>query len=340
MTKSAPAEATHDSPIGNGQDGKWRRWAHRLGMGFMLLGLLFIALVLVEQLPNLAEHDWPDGALAGVLLAVVVTRLGYLPASMGFFLTLRDLGERCTWGQLVSINLVSQAGKYLPGNVGHLLGRAALAKGFGLSVRRVGFASGYELLWLLSSGGLFVLLSLGGSLLTRLDMEGISEDATWGLVLAAVALILLGSRLLSWVLNRWRPPAVRWILGDETYAPPTWGTTLVAMLGQMSGQWLQGAALWILAEALLGDAGSLLLLAGFHTAARLVGFLTPGAPGGLGVKEGVLVALLIPGYGEVGAVLLATVLRLVHIAGDFLAFFIGVLVLRFRYGMSWRSGSE
>jgi len=57
-----------------------------------------------------------------------------------------------------------------------------------------------------------------------------------------------------------------------------------------------------------------------YTAAWIIGYVSPGAPGGIGVREAALVALLGPSLGEGTAVSVACGLRCVTILGDLLLF--------------------
>ena len=63
-----------------------------------------------------------------------------------------------------------------------------------------------------------------------------------------------------------------------------------------------------------------------YALAWLVGTLTPGAPAGAGVREGMLVVLLSPTMGEGGAGALAIMLRLVTTIGELLAWGVGMLI--------------
>ena len=56
------------------------------------------------------------------------------------------------------------------------------------------------------------------------------------------------------------------------------------------------------------------------TLAWMLGFVTPGAPAGLGVREAVLLGLLGPVLGEPAALLLSLQLRLATLGGDLLLF--------------------
>jgi len=60
----------------------------------------------------------------------------------------------------------------------------------------------------------------------------------------------------------------------------------------------------------------------------VAGYIIPGAPGGLGVREAILVAALGPVYGEGTAVALAIIYRVCSITADGLAFLIGLILRR------------
>ena len=88
---------------------------------------------------------------------------------------------------------------------------------------------------------------------------------------------------------------------------------------------LAGAALDLLARGVFGEATSqFALLSGIFAIAWVAGFITPGAPGGLGVREAILVTVLTPLYGGGTAVALTIVLRICTFAADGLGFLAGL----------------
>jgi len=56
----------------------------------------------------------------------------------------------------------------------------------------------------------------------------------------------------------------------------------------------------------------------------LVGFVVPGAPGGIGVREAVFIILLAPLVGEANALTYSIAVRLVTIGGDILFYLAGL----------------
>ena len=88
-----------------------------------------------------------------------------------------------------------------------------------------------------------------------------------------------------------------------------------------------GLTLELLAHNLFDTGGSeILLLTGIYAVAWVLGFVMPGAPGGLGVREVVLLAALDPLYGSATAVGLAVALRLVTTLGDGVSFLAGFAI--------------
>jgi uncharacterized membrane protein YbhN (UPF0104 family) len=92
---------------------------------------------------------------------------------------------------------------------------------------------------------------------------------------------------------------------------------------------LVGGSFWMTARALLHvSAGDLAFYVGAYAAAWIVGFVAIVAPGGIGVREAVLIAMLRSKIGSADALVLAAVSRGVFTAADLSAAAIGLLSLR------------
>ncbi|MFC4892658.1 hypothetical protein ACFPDQ_06305 [Pseudofrancisella aestuarii] len=73
---------------------------------------------------------------------------------------------------------------------------------------------------------------------------------------------------------------------------------------------------------------SYLLITAIYSLSWLVGFVTPGAPGGIGVREGVFIVLSNGVLSEADAIVLSVMLRFVSIIGEFLLFLVSCYMLR------------
>jgi len=198
----------------------------------------------------------------------------------------------------------AQFAKYLPGNVLHFVGRQTLGRRTGTSQAALLWASVMETFGLLLAASVIVLppaMSMG--------------TAAVGLLVLLVSdrwlrrLPLIGSRLAE--LPRLQPRRLPGLL------LPPFLLYLVFLLA--NGLILFGLASGGWPEIDLDPAG---LIRAFAVA-WLAGTLTPGASGGIGVREAVLTLELGPvmGHGNVAA--LAILLRSVTVGGDLLTAFAG-----------------
>ncbi len=122
------------------------------------------------------------------------------------------------------------------------------------------------------------------------------------IALAAVAL-LVWERAARWLVGLVRP-------GTELHALPA-STAALAAAATLASWVSYGVAFWLLAEGLVPDSGlSLRPAMGVFAAGYLVGLLALFAPGGVGVRELVFVAMLTPEMGSGGAVALTVASRL------------------------------
>jgi uncharacterized membrane protein YbhN (UPF0104 family) len=210
---------------------------------------------------------------------------------------LQDLGlqTKLRWAGLF---FQTQLGKYIPGSVWQYAGRAAVARTYGIPVRPVALSLPIE------AGASAVAAGATGALLL----------GWWGVaVVVGVAAVLpaLGSS------RRLRAPAVRAAIRATALYVPTWVVL--------------GGTFWLFARGLVGvPARDLPLYAGAFAVAWLAGLVTIYAPGGIGVREAVLVALLSSRIGAGDALVVAAASRLALILTDVVFAGAGALIARDR----------
>ena len=224
-------------------------------------------------------------ALSGLIWGGVVTGLG---------------GPRISPGDAVSIFMISNMGRYVPGKIWSIAGMAALAKGQGVPVA-VSATSAVMVqgVGLLAAGALGLGAFAGGS----------GPIPRWGLVGAGVAAGLL--LLVLAVPSLFHAAVALWfrIVRTSPRANLTSAHVLRWLL-QMTGVWVaMGASFWIFAAS-LGMELSPVHAGSAFAAAYVAGYLMLFAPAGVGVREGFLVALLAPALGSGPATVLAIAARL------------------------------
>lgn len=73
---------------------------------------------------------------------------------------------------------------------------------------------------------------------------------------------------------------------------------------------------------------NLLCISGIYIIAWLLGYLTPGSPGGIGVREAIMILMLNQIYSTEDIVLISIIIRLITVLADVIAYFIDFLIER------------
>ena len=262
--------------------------------------------------------------LAAILLYSAVVPLG----ALAWQRILAGLGPRAGYASLLSIMLTTQAGKYLPGNVGQHIGRIALSLSLGIPAALLGASMVYELALLLAAAPLTAAAAAALSqpgLVLLLDGRGSTLAVAAALAVIVLAALPLASRLVPMLLRR--IPAR--IAGRVAALPDLPVATMLGVIGIFALCLVCiGASLGILALGLIYDAPiDFPLLTAAFAIAWVVGFVTPGAPAGIGVREALLLAMLGPSLGPVEAPLLILAMRIASTLSDALCFAIGLIVM-------------
>jgi glycosyltransferase 2 family protein len=273
------------------------RW---IGRGLVLLSVAFLLWKLSElssqvrdtAAVQIAPQRWVLSillyAVAGILLAVAWRAAA---AIAGVRL---DLRTACAGV------LASQIAKYLPGNVAHLLLRHAHARqASGASHAGLARAAGVDAALLVVAGSGLALPVLLASL-------------PWATVPPAAGSslgTLLGLGLLMLAIRTAR------LWGALPRTMPLSGELATVAAGTLSYAAFLAVAAVIL-DGLLPAAAALQDVLPWLALAWIAGFMVPGAPGGLGVREAILGAGLSSLVPPADAYAAAIGLRVVTIAGD------------------------
>jgi len=238
-------------------------------------------------------------AIAGALACVLVAQFGTLRVWQGL---LAGLGSPLPATAAARILFIGQLGKYLPGSVWPVLAQMELGTVHRVPRHRSASAS-----------VLAMLVSLLTALLVAavtLPLTGHAHSYLWAYAAVPFLLACLHPRVLRWGMDRLlrlarRPPLEH----------PLSGPVLARVLGWGLFVWVfNGLQIWLLIPVHSG--ASLLLSAGGYTFAWSVGFLVVFAPGGLAVREVVLVTTLTPLVGAAPATAVALVSRVATTASD------------------------
>ena len=210
----------------------------------------------------------------------------------------------------------SWPGRYLPGTLPYHAARVLMAGRLGTTKRVVAASIGYETVLQLSSAALVGVICLTLAL-------GSSAGAGPLYVVPALLIVPLPVLLRPGILQ----PLSGWALKrvgrqplDRAFFLST-GENLRVFMAYCFGHGLNGLGFFLVARALLGpDEISLPLAVAALNLAGLLGVLAFFVPGGIGVREGVIVALLSGSLTPETALLVAGTARAVSIVADVLPF--------------------
>ena len=298
---------------------KWSLVAGKLAVLAMLVW--FVRSTLVKAFDDLEHHEW-HVAWPWLVAAGVFYVLGMLPAADYWYRLLRACDQEISRYAALRAYFVSQLGKYVPGKAMVLVLRAAIVRPLGVPTTLVTATAILETLTNFADGALVALVILAPQLL---------QD--WKLLAAAIAMLLVtGLPILPPLFKlamrysgmvKLNPSAIKKLhrIGFGTIG---WGGLTMAV-----GWWIQGLGLWAVLRALGALQGGPLENWPLHTAvvalSIVAGFLAF-LPGGIGVREFVIIELFKPVYGDTPAVVSAILLRFVSVVSDALLSIILYLV--------------
>ena len=259
--------------------GGLRLWVSLLSFGFLLAALVGNGPQLLQQRLDLQGWLW-------LLLGVGVSLLSLVVNGAAWGVVLAQLGLQPRWAALIAAYLRTNLRKHLPGGVWHLASRLQLLRGEAAPLQRPATTAQALLAVvldpLLAAIAALALVAVGG------------WQGGWALVCVAPLALLRPRWLQPLLLRLERRKAVELALDPEVVEPPAFASapwpSLLALAAFVVVRF-GGFACCLLAFDLQRNLDWGGWLAGFATA-WVAGLVVPGAPGGLGVFEAVLLMRL------------------------------------------------
>ena len=293
------------------------RW---VGRGVMLAGLVFVVRQLLEYHGKVSQGAEDPTLWLTVALFSLLYGISGVLLSSGWLRLLRaqSVGQtKLSWVDCWSLYGKTQIAKYVPGNFFHIAGRHMLAVRKGIPQLTLLTAATLEIVFVLISAGLLSLIA-AGTILEVVDIPALF----WGIVGLVVFCILSGCLLC-------RSPKFKQIVCGLRWRHLLVSITFYFMFFSAS------ALLFFLIMVFAAESASVVvgqwyLVAGGYAFAWGVGFVVPGAPGGLGVREAILVVFLQSSF-PAGLILLSSIaFRLVTTGGDVVFYLIALGIERVR----------
>jgi uncharacterized membrane protein YbhN (UPF0104 family) len=227
-----------------------------------------------------------------IILSAVMLGGAYLCSSQAWRTIIDGFGYRIRLSESFRVVYLANLGRYIPGKIWQVIGMVGLAKEINIPAQ-ISLAS-FALVqaYALPASFMIVILSLGYS--HSLDSLAVYRDilyAFMAIVLIVFLILFLKpnglNRALNWILRLFKREPVH-------YAPGIANRT--AILCWYLITWiLFGLSFHYFLAALIDKGGpGIIFSSGAYIAAYNIGYISFLSPGGLGVREGVISALLAP----------------------------------------------
>jgi len=229
--------------------------------------------------------------------------------------------------EAVSVYTKSNILKYLPGNVFQYVGRNDLANRMGIRHTDVAFATVLEIIMMVFSALLLSVVFLQGAVMeifiTYRDTFIMLGMIAFVVIILGIIIVILRFKdkfraFLTRFFNIFKKKNIFSVIGCVLYYVIS---TFILSLSYMI------VLVFILKQDISTDI--FVYICGAYTLSWLIGFITPGAPAGIGIKEAVMMAITGEVLNQEAIVLSLVVLRVLTIFGDVMGFVIVQLVIKF-----------
>ena len=215
-------------------------------------------------------------------------------------------GRRFSYEKIARLYCRTNLYKYLPGNVLQYVGRNEFAVQEDLSHSRVALATVLEIV-VVAGSSLIMTVLLSGSYGLKKITE-IAEDHLWLFVVATVIAVVL---LIAFLISSLNLSAV--------------SLTIICLILYNSVIFFLNSQVYYGSLRTMGTvlpSGYFWTGIGLYTLAFLAGYVTPGVPGGIGIRELFLVSFFSGIMSEEKVLAGALIFRIISVVGDFLAYVI------------------
>lgn len=284
-------------------------------IAFIFIGKSFLSMNLdVKYIKN------PFSAVIFVILmsigyAVTVYISSYAWKSILEFINKGHIPFKDITGVYVKSNIA----KYLPGNVMHFAGRNLLAARLGFKQLDITFCTILEIIMLIFTAVIISLIFAMKIFKNSLEyaLIKINHNVIWVILIALVILVLLAI---------WTVCKKKQLLKSYSHIFTKKFLILLCKLFFIYSITLiiPGLFLMLSLKLILHFNVSLnmtMIIISSYTISWVLGFISPGAPGGIGIRETILLLILTPFYTNDVVLLAAILLRLISVFGDLIAFF-------------------
>ena len=265
-----------------------RRFKYQQVFGWLIIIAIFIFLgkMVWENLAQVKEASFTL-RLPSLILATLIYAFAYFIQIWAWYLITLKLSIALPFWETLENWFYSQLGKYLPGKVWLPLGRFYFYQSKGKSKKAISVALYLETATIVIAAGFLFLIGL--FLFEEVKSSYSNRQILWVMILFLLACLSLHPRVLqktiNWILTRFRKESLSLSIAYIDILL----ILLISILSWVVG----GIGFYIFVTSVFSIASThILFVVGALAFVSLLGLVAIFAPGGLGVREGVLVYLL------------------------------------------------
>ncbi|MFI5251624.1 MAG: lysylphosphatidylglycerol synthase domain-containing protein [Bacteroidota bacterium] len=283
------------------------------------LGLLFLKLK--DHFHEVSNFPNPLRVVVFIFIFSVCWLISSVTGAIAWRKLLRALGVNMSLKDTYVIMGLSQIGKYIPGNIFQYVGRAKIGGAYGITTDASIISMGMETMIAIITA--MIVFVSGWNIMN----PALYDTGIFSFLLSAKVWILGGGVLIVGFLLIFFSGKVRELfLKYKPYLKAR--PIIVAALADLVFFFAVGIIIAGMRYTILPDGPNLSwnqFASGFAIS-WILGFIVPGAPGGIGIREVVFVSLFGPQIGDGIAVSLALLLRIITTLSDLWNFLIAFIL--------------
>jgi len=285
-----------------------------------LLSVAFLVSQLIQHLTEIPSFNVNLASCLIILVAVLVFGVEFALGVIAWVILLRGGSIALPFKDAYAIMGKAQIAKYLPGNVFHFVGRLTAGTRAGLSTEGIALSMGLETLLLAATAGMIALIGFLSGWVAPYWSFGLVGEKNFLPIIVALGAILILAGFSMYIRG-----GKAWVQRRLTYLHPAIIGCTIAIYGAaflvnglvirmlLNGVWIVHSDLpWYRFSC-------------GYALAWVMGFIVPGAPGGIGIREAVFVGLFGKEIGEGLATGLGLLLRVITSGAD-----LGTLAIAWR----------
>lgn len=287
-----------------------KKYLKYLGNALTILSIYYLVTVLLKSSDQMEGLDL---SVVSVLLLFLCTVLVFGTFMIAAYIWHYQLSEKYPgfkYSDAIRIIGRTQIAKYLPGNVAHFIGKGILAKSYGLESKDVLCSMGIENVLLVYS---CLIISVG----YFYYFDDLELNQYMSMLHIIVGVLALSIFVYVYLHKKYK-------LCDLSFTK----LHTIILLNVLAFL-IHGVCVYFIALILFDDVavGYIAFVIGI-TVSFVMGFVVPGSPGGLGIREAVFVKLFAVHIGGAHALSIIIVYRIMTIIMDFAAYLLVTVLIK------------